>query len=63
MSMTFLTFNSKLIIVGQKRSKTSKFPKVIKLDINGKKAIEPQGTNYREVLRNTDLWQNYMKGV
>ena len=32
----------------------SKFPKEINLDINGKKTIEPQGTNYCEVLQNTD---------
>ena len=38
-------------------SKISKFPKEIKLDINGKKAIEPKGTNYCEVLQNTDSWQ------
>ena len=31
-------------------SEISKFPKEIKLDISGKKAIEPQGTNYCEVL-------------
>ena len=32
-------------------SEISKFPKEIKFDIIGKKAIEPQGTNYCEVLQ------------
>ena len=43
-------------------SEISKFPKEIKLEINENKAIKPQGTNYREVLQNTDSWQKLRQG-
>ena len=43
-------------------SEISKFPKEFKLDINGKRAIEPKGTNYCEVLQNTDSWQKLRQG-